>query len=116
MKLKTALAVSMLLILAGYLLSASNRPSPRSLTLFFTGYVQGGYAPCGCPVASSGGLARRAGYLNDFRRRTGAYDLQVDLGNYFSAPGSAAGTVNELMFESLKVMPVQVMNLGADDL
>jgi 2',3'-cyclic-nucleotide 2'-phosphodiesterase (5'-nucleotidase family) len=116
MKSRSTLALAVLLLLAGYGWSSSTPATPRSVTLFYSGYVQGGYAPCGCPVQPSGGLARRAGFMRHFRQKTGAYELQIDLGNYFSEPGPAADAVNKLMLQSLDALPIRVMNLGAQDL
>ncbi len=40
----------------------------------------------------------------------------MDLGNYFMPLGPGSDTVNEFMKQSLDFLPIQVMNLGAEDL
>jgi len=54
--------------------------------------------------------------MKDYRAKAGAYDLQLDLGNYFSSPGPNANAVNNVMLQSLKALPIRVLNLGAEDL
>lgn len=42
--------------------------------------------------------------------------MQVDLGDYFMPLGPGSDIVNEFMKQSLDLLPIQVMNLGPDDL
>ncbi len=42
--------------------------------------------------------------------------IQIDAGNYFAPPGPQAKAVNQLMLESLRRLPVKVVNLAAGDL
>ncbi|UCF37787.1 MAG: hypothetical protein JSU96_02660 [Acidobacteriota bacterium] len=42
--------------------------------------------------------------------------VNVELGSFFQAPGPTALTVNDLMFESLDNLPIQILNLTSDDL
>jgi len=42
--------------------------------------------------------------------------MHVDLGDYFMPLGPGSDVVNEFMKQSLDVLPVQVMNLGPEDL
>ena len=98
------------------LLEAADKQSQRELTLFFTGYVQGNFEPCGCKSGPYGGLARRAGYISDYQKSRGGSFIQVDAGNYFQMIGPYSDVVNRLMLDSLEVLPVQVLNLGSEDL
>jgi 2',3'-cyclic-nucleotide 2'-phosphodiesterase (5'-nucleotidase family) len=42
--------------------------------------------------------------------------LHLDLGDYFMPLGPGSDIVNELMKQSLDILPIQVMNLGPEDL
>lgn len=89
----------------------------RTVTLFFTGMVQGAFEPCGCKAGPTGGLARRAGYIGEYRgKHPDAVILSVDAGNYLLPPGPDAPAVNELMMESLRDLPLRVLNLAPEDL
>ncbi len=97
-------------------LEAADKKPQLELTLFFTGYVQGSFEPCGCKSGPYGGLARRAGYLSDYQKKSGGSSIQVDAGNYFQMIGPYSDAVNRLMLDSLDSFPVQVLNLGTEDL
>ena len=98
------------------LLEAADKKPQLELTLFFTGYVQGNFEPCGCKSGPYGGLARRAGYISDYQKSSGGSSIQADAGNYFQLIGPYSDVVNRLMLDSLEVFPVQVLNLGTEDL
>ena len=85
------------------------------IALFFTGFVQGSFEPCGCKAGPTGGLARRAGYVESYSKK-GVYPIHLDLGNYFQMIGPYSKVVNRLMLESLERFPIRVLNLGAEDL
>ena len=97
-------------------LEAADTKPQLELTLFFTGYVQGNFEPCGCKSGPYGGLARRAGYLSDYRKSGGGLSIQADAGNYFQMAGPYSDVVNRLMLDSLEAFPAQVLNLGTEDL
>ncbi len=104
-------------ILACWLpLEAVDKKTQLELTLFFTGYVQGSFEPCGCKSGPYGGLARRAGYISDHQKNSRGTLIQVDAGNYFQMMGPYSDAVNRLMLDSLDSFPVQVLNLGSEDL
>lgn len=98
------------------LVSVGSGAAERSLTIFFSGEVQGNYEPCGCTAGPTGGLSRRKGYSDHYMQQNGGASIHVDAGNYFLKPGPTSQLVNELMLIGLSETPVQVMNLGADDL
>lgn len=88
----------------------------QSVTLFFTGYVHGNYGPCGCKANPTGGLSRRAGYIEQYRAENEGTIIQVDLGGYFEPPGPHAAAVNQFLFDGLKRLPLDILNLNSDDL
>ena len=94
------------------LLEAADKKPQLELTLFFTGYVQGNFEPCGCKSGPYGGLARRVDYISDYQKSSGGSSIQADAGNYFQLIGPYSDVVNRLMLDSLEVFPVQVLNLG----
>lgn len=100
--------------LAGWLTAADAKPRP--LTIFFSGFVEGTFGPCGCKAGPNGGLARRAGYSAEEAKRTDAVVLQVDLGHYFHPLGPQSRAINEFMRAGLRQLPIRVLNLAAGDL
>ena len=64
----------------------------------------------------TGGLARRAGYADQYQATYEHPVLHVDAGNYFKPPGPQSDLINQLMSESLEDFPMQVLNLTAGDL
>ena len=90
--------------------------APQRLTIFFTGFVQGNFEPCGCASGPAGGLARRAEFIQNYRKQQTGRVIHVDLGNYFKPLGPDSGVINELMLETLGSVPVDVLNLASEDL
>ncbi len=86
------------------------------LLLHFTGDVQGNFEPCGCAGGPTGGLARRLGYVKSVTGAPSLPHLQIDTGNYFADPGPESEAVNALMLDSLRRLPMAVLNLGINDL
>jgi len=95
--------------------SAEDVAAP-GVTIFFTGYVRGNYEPCGCRDNPSGGLARRAGYINRYRENHQDRIINVELGSYFTASLGGGKRVNELMLDALRMLPVHVFHLNGWDL
>ncbi|MFQ5739429.1 MAG: hypothetical protein ACE5JX_10500 [Acidobacteriota bacterium] len=106
----------LLLIVASVSFSSASDAQTRTVTIFFTGFVQGNFGPCGCKLSPSGGLARRAGYVSDYSHKKDGYVIQIDLGNYFMPLGPHSTPVNALMLNSLESLPLSVLNLAPDDL
>lgn len=96
-------------------LLASDDNSPR-LTLLFSGWVTGTFGPCGCVAGPSGGFPRRAGFSRSYEKESGATIIQVDAGSLFAQPGPDAEVVNSALLKGLELLPVQVMNIGSEDL
>lgn len=88
----------------------------RTLTLFFTGFVRGGFEPCGCSAGPVGGLSRRAGYARQYQERNPGPAVQIDAGNYFEPLGPYSDVINGLMLEGLDRLPIRVLNLATEDL
>jgi len=96
-----------------------------ALVIFFSADVHGNLEVCGCPIHPLGGVARRMGYINAFRRRSpGAATLAVDAGYVFSDDLDAAGDrlrddarlMNDWIVRANEQMPLDVVNLSYRDL
>jgi len=97
-------------------LAVTGKNSETEVTVFFTGDVNGNFEPCGCKAGPTGGMARRVGYSRDFAHGYEGRILNVEAGNYFEDPGPNAEAINGLMKQALAELPVQVFNLGSQDL
>lgn len=87
----------------------------RKVTLFFSGYVNGAFEPCGCPEGPTGGPARRSGFANSYASAHDDFILNVDAGGYFAAAGPRAKEINEFMKRTIREIPLQVVNLIDSD-
>src|SRR5499425_554172 len=95
------------------------------IALFYSMGVHGNLEVCGCPIHPLGGVARRAGYINAFRKRSpDAAILQVDAGYIFSDDLNLEGSdlradarlMNDWMVRANEAMNLDVVNLGFRDL
>ncbi len=95
------------------------------LVLFYSGDIHGNLEVCGCPIHPLGGVARRMGYINAFRRRSAdAATLLVDTGYIFSDDPNEAGEelrddarlMNDWIVRANETMPLSVVNLSYRDL
>ncbi len=92
--------------------------------VFYSSTVHGNLEVCGCPIHPLGGVARRAGYINAFKRRSpDAATLQVDAGFIFGDETNAAGELredirlmNDWIVRANEVLELDVVNLGFRDL
>jgi 2',3'-cyclic-nucleotide 2'-phosphodiesterase (5'-nucleotidase family) len=89
---------------------------PRELVVFFTGWVEGNFGPCGCQTNPAGGFPRRSGYAAKFNKETDSYNLHVDAGNFFASLGPHSDYINGLMIEGMNRLPLSVLNLAPEDL
>lgn len=110
----SGLAILITLLAAGFAFPANT--GAGELLLYFTGDVQGNFEPCGCAGGPTGGLARRLGYVQSVIGAGSRAHLHIDTGNYFADPGPEAEAVNALMLDSLRRLPMAVLNLGINDL
>ena len=97
-------------------LYAETQSQTSEINIFFTGDVQGNFEPCGCAGGPTGGVARRVGYCNHYIEENGGLALHIDAGNYFASPGQNSKQINSYLKKSLTAIPLEVMNLGSDDL
>jgi Cytochrome c554 and c-prime len=95
------------------------------IVLFYSMGIRGNLEVCGCPIHPLGGVARRTGYINAFRKRSpDAAILQVDAGYIFSDDMNLEGTdlradaklMNDWIVRANEVMGLDVVNLGFRDL
>ncbi len=94
------------------------------LALFYSSTVHGNLEVCGCPIHPLGGVARRTGYINAFKRRSpDAAILQVDAGFIFGDETNSAGELredirlmNDWIVRANEVLGLDVVNLGFRDL
>lgn len=96
-----------------------------SIVVFYSSTVHGNLEVCGCPIHPLGGVARRAGYINAFKKRSpDAAVLQVDAGFIFSDDLNAKGDglredarlMNDWIVRANDVMGLNIVNLGYRDL
>ncbi len=95
------------------------------MVLFYSMGVRGNLEVCGCPIHPLGGVARRMGYINAFRKRSpDAAILQVDAGYIFNDDLNLEGTdlrddarlMNDWIVRANEAMSLDVVNLGFHDL
>ena len=95
------------------------------IVLFYSMGVRGNLEVCGCPIHPLGGVARRTGYINAFRKRSpDAAVLQVDAGYIFSDDLNLEGAdlrddarlMNDWIVRANEAMNLDVVNLGYRDL
>ena len=91
------------------------------LSIIFTGNVNGKIEPCGWKTNPSGGLARKADYINNLRNE-GKSVLIFDSGDLFFQKGFLEDTTrNEmaakarLILDSFNEMKTTAINIGDDD-
>src|SRR6266508_4815979 len=95
------------------------------IVLFYSMGIRGNLEVCGCPIHPLGGVARRTGYINAFKKRSpDAAILQVDAGYIFSDDLNAASDglredarlMNDWIVRANDAMNMDVINLGFRDL
>jgi cytochrome c554/c'-like protein len=95
------------------------------IVLFYSMGIRGNLEVCGCPIHPLGGVARRTGYINAFRKRSpDAAILQVDAGYIFSDDLNLDGTglrtdaklMNDWIVRANEAMGLDIVNLGFHDL
>ncbi len=116
MRLIHLLFVILMLSLMCAVTAGAASSSETEITVFFTGDVNGNFEPCGCKAGPTGGMARRVGYSRDFAEGFQGRILNIEAGNYFEDPGPNADAINTLMKRALVELPVQVFNIGSQDL
>ncbi len=81
--------------------------APQStVTILYTGNTQGNLEPCGCYVGQSGGVARRATVVEQFRAK-GLHPLLVDAGGWMDAENSE-NELERLKFQTYLTAMAQI--------
>lgn len=95
--------------------------SPVEFSLIFTANVNGEVEPCGCKSGPSGGLARKADYINNLRSE-GKQIIILDSGDlFFQKEYLHDSTRNEmaakasLIIDAFNEMNTIALNIGDDD-
>src|SRR5215475_10497860 len=110
---------------SGTLADRLDKDDGYAIALFYSMGVHGNLEVCGCPIHPLGGVARRAGYIDAFRKRSpDAAILQVDAGYIFSDDQNLEGAdlradaklMNDWIVRANEVMGLDVVNLGVHDL
>ena len=109
------LSLLLIFVLSVALLMRIQRPN--TITFVFTGDTQGYLVPCGCKVTPSGGLPRRAGYINKMRQdRPGDWIVPVEVTGAFSDRGPGKDLLNREMARFLFQRGYGVVGLSLLDL
>jgi 2',3'-cyclic-nucleotide 2'-phosphodiesterase (5'-nucleotidase family) len=95
------------------------------LVLFYSADIHGNLEVCGCPIHPLGGVARRMGYINAFRKRSpDAAIVMADVGRIFAddlQPGTNelradAQLMNDWIVRANEAMNLELINLSYRDL
>ena len=118
-KVFNVLLISILTL--GWTCKEETKYSPVELTLVFTASVNGEVEPCGCKTDPSGGLARKAAYINKLRSE-GNQTIILDSGDlFFQKEYLNDSTRNEmaakasLIVDAFNEMSTTAINIGDDD-
>lgn len=110
---------------SGTLADRLDKDDGYAIALFYSMGVHGNLEVCGCPIHPLGGVARRAGYINAFRKHSpDTAILQVDAGYIFSDDLNLEGAglrddarlMNDWIVRANEAMNLDVVNLGYRDL
>ncbi len=95
------------------------------IVVFYSMGVHGNLEVCGCPIHPLGGVARRMGYINAFRKHSpDTTVLQVDAGYIFNDDKNDGSTelradarlMNDWLVRANELMGLDLVNLGYRDL
>lgn len=90
---------------------------PDTVTFAFTADTQGFLVPCGCSVTPSGGLARRATFLETLRKeRPGVQVVPVEITHPFADRGPGRDLLNRTMADFFRAQGYGMVGLGPFDL
>lgn len=100
-----------LILIQALLFPAIVNGNEQSLTIIYTGDMEGELEPCGCsPKTDFGGMARFAGYINENKEKLSPYVL-IDAGN-FSGKDTPQGRLKaEAMLKAFSLMNYDVVAL-----
>ncbi|MCH8305165.1 MAG: hypothetical protein IIB94_08565 [Candidatus Marinimicrobia bacterium] len=118
---KTQLVILFSLLTFSQTCEEKSKYSPTELSLIFTASVNGEVEPCGCKTGPSGGLARKAAYINKLRSE-GKQAIILDSGDlFFQKEYLSDSTRNEmaakasLIVDAFNEMSTTAINIGDDD-
>ena len=118
---KTQLVILFSLLTFSQTCEEKSKYSPTELSLIFTASVNGEVEPCGCKTGPSGGLARKAAYINTLRSE-GKQAIILDSGDlFFQKEYLSDSTRNEmaakanLIVDAFNEMSTTAINIGDDD-
>jgi Cytochrome c554 and c-prime len=110
---------------SGTLKDRLDKDDGYGIAVFISSSIHGSLEVCGCPIHPLGGVARRAGYIDAFRKRSPqAAIIQVDAGYIFSDDANLAKDglredarlMNEWIVRANEVMNLDIVNLSYRDL
>jgi hypothetical protein len=110
---------------SGTLQDRLDKDDGYGIVLFISSTVHGNLEVCGCPIHPLGGVARRMGYIEAFRKRSpDAAVVQVDAGYIFSDDTNEstkdlrgdARLMNDWIVRANEAMGLDIVNLSYHDL
>ncbi len=110
---------------SGTMADRLDRDDGYGIVLFYSMGIHGNLEVCGCPIYPLGGVARRMGYINAFRKRSpDAAIIQADAGHIFSDDANLEGTdlredarlMNDWIVRANEAMNLDIVNLSYRDL
>ena len=118
---KTQLVILFSLLTFSQTCEEKSKYSSAEISLIFTASVNGAVEPCGCKTGPSGGLARKAAYINKLRSE-GNLAIILDSGDlFFQKEYLSDSTRNEmaakasLIVDAFNEMSTTAINIGDDD-
>ncbi len=110
---------------SGTLKDRLDKDDGYGIAVFISSSIHGSLEVCGCPIHPLGGVARRVGYIDAFRKRSPqAAIIQVDAGYIFSDDANPAADglredarlMNEWIVRANELMNLDIVNLSYRDL
>jgi hypothetical protein len=110
---------------SGTLSQRLDKDDGYGLVLFYSADIHGNLEVCGCPIHPLGGVARRMGYINAFRKRSpDAAIVMADVGRIFADESQEgrrelradARLMNDWIVRANEVMNLELVNLSYRDL
>jgi Cytochrome c554 and c-prime len=110
---------------SGTLKDRLDKDDGYGIAVFISSSIHGSLEVCGCPIHPLGGVARRVGYIDAFRKRSPeAAIIQVDAGYIFSDDANIAKDglredarlMNDWIVRANEMMNLDIVNLSYRDL
>jgi 2',3'-cyclic-nucleotide 2'-phosphodiesterase (5'-nucleotidase family) len=113
-RLLIILIVVIAVICVGVFAGTDSPPQSTALEVFYTATANGNLEPCGCPVNPSGGVSRRAHYINEQASPDTAI-LVIDGGDWVGPPTSEGLLQTEYMVRAMGKIGGRVVGVGPRD-